>query len=271
MDMIFQTVIDFIFQWLGANLVNIIVIVVAIIIGWIIYIVVKKQLMKISRKTRLEEQTARNLLKVIRLLLILIISTAILVQFSETLGLITSLFTLVGGTIIGFAAMNTLGNLIAGIIIMTSRPFSVGDRIIYNGEYADVMEIKLIYTILNDLNKVKISVPNQTLLNDAIFDLGKNSSIRINVPITAGYDVDRKLVEKTLLEAADTVPEVLKNPAPYARITEFQDYAVTYKLFAFVNKPKQLPKIKAELFAAVLDSCNKNGIEIATPRLTRTV
>ena len=79
------------------------------------------------------------------------------------------------------------------------------------------------------------------------------------------------MVEKTLLEAADAVPEVLKNPAPYARITEFQDYAVLYKLFVFINKPKQLPKIKADLYAAVLDSCNKNGVEILTPRLTRNV
>ena len=76
-------------------------------------------------------------------------------QFSEGIALITTMFTIIGGTILGFAAMNTLGNMIAGIIIMVSKPFNVGDRIIFKQKLADVIDIKLVYTELKDLDEIK--------------------------------------------------------------------------------------------------------------------
>ncbi|NIO38168.1 mechanosensitive ion channel, partial [Candidatus Bathyarchaeota archaeon] len=66
--------------------------------------------------------------------------------------------------IIGFAAINTIGNAIAGLIVMTSRPFEVGDRIFFEGQFADIVSIDLIYTKMVTLDNVLISVPNQELL-----------------------------------------------------------------------------------------------------------
>ncbi|MDX1798712.1 MAG: mechanosensitive ion channel, partial [Candidatus Lokiarchaeia archaeon] len=145
--MLYQNIIEVIFGWIYDNLFNILTIAIAIIIGWIIYVIFKKQVKRLQRQEKLEDQTARNLQRIIKIVIILIIISMILVQFVEAIGLITSLFTLVGGTIIGFAAINTFGNAIAGIIIMSSRPFVVGDYIMYNNKIARVHEIKLIYTI----------------------------------------------------------------------------------------------------------------------------
>jgi small-conductance mechanosensitive channel len=44
-------------------------------------------------------------------------------------------FTVAGGTIIGFASMNTIGNIIAGLIVMVNRPFKVGDRIMFGNKF----------------------------------------------------------------------------------------------------------------------------------------
>ncbi len=269
--MLFQNIFQIINDWFLENFINFLIIILSVIIILITYKVIKRQIMKISKRTRLEEDDAKNIVKIIRIMFLLIIISAILLQFTESLGLITSLFTLVGGTIIGFAAMNTLGNLIAGIIIMTSRPFNVGDRILFNDQLSDVEDIKLIYTILVDLDGIKISVPNQKLLSNEIMNLGKKKHIRRNVIVTAGYEEDRKKVEKALLEAADSIPQILKKPEPYVWITDFRDYAVEYRIYVYIEDIKALPKIQADLFAAVLDSCTKYEIEIRTPRLTRNV
>ncbi|MFX1238546.1 MAG: mechanosensitive ion channel family protein [Promethearchaeota archaeon] len=269
--MIFQDFLQIVGEWFAVNFINIIVIVIIIFIVFIVYKVIKRQIMKIGRKTRLGEGSAKGILKIVRFLFVLIIISTILVQFTESLGLITTLFTLVGGTIIGFAAMNTLGNFIAGLIIMTSRPFSVGDRILFNDKLADVIDIKLMYTILEDLDGIKISVPNQKVLSNEVYDLGKKNYVRRNIAITAGYDEDRKKVEDALLEAAESIPQVLKEPKPYVWITDFKNYAVEYRIYVFIQDLKEIPKIQAELYAAVLDSCNKHSIEIQTPRLIRTV
>jgi MscS family membrane protein len=119
-------------QWIFDNLIPLIITTLPIIISFIIYFIIKKQIRRFEKKEKLSEATARNLIKVVKYLIILIIFSAIFFQFAESLGLVIALFPLVGGTIICFAAMTTIGNAIAGFIVMISRPFSVGDRILYN-------------------------------------------------------------------------------------------------------------------------------------------
>ncbi len=89
----------------------------------------------------------------------LVILAVIFAQFGIEIGIIAGLVALAGGTIIGFAAMKTIGNAIAGIIVMTSRPFKIGDRIFFNGQFADVLAIDLIYTRMKTLDSVLVSVP----------------------------------------------------------------------------------------------------------------
>ena len=200
------------------------------------------------------------------------IFTAIVIQFAESIGFLTSIFTLIGGTILGFAAMNTLGNMIAGLIIMISKPFVAGERIEFQGTISDVIEIKLIYTILEDLNGVEIHIPNQKLISEEIINYGKDGNIiRRNVKVTPGFNEDRKKVEKTLLEAALNVPEVLKTPKPYVWISNFQNYAVEYTLFVFIKKVKRFPFIDSDLYKSVLDTCKKYNIDISTPLLLKKI
>jgi small-conductance mechanosensitive channel len=161
--------------------------------------------------------------------------------------------------------------MIAGIIIMVSRPFSVGDRILYDDKITDIVEIKLIYTTMVDLDNIKISVPNQILLSKAIIDLGKKEIIRRHVTITPGFEEDRKKVEEVLLGAAGTIDQLLKDPKPYVWINSFQNYAVEYRLYVFIKDIKDLPLIDSELHKAVLDACKESNIDIRTPLLHKEI
>ncbi|MFQ6064608.1 MAG: mechanosensitive ion channel family protein [Candidatus Bathyarchaeia archaeon] len=185
--------------------------------------------------------------------------------------MISGLLTILGGTIIGFAAVNTIGNAIAGLIVMTSRPFRVGDRIFFNGQFADVIAIELIYTKMQTLDNVLISVPNQELLKTQIDNFGKKTVVRRQLIVTLGYEYDSQNVEKVLLEAARKVPRVLEEPKPYVRITRFLDYAVEYTLYVFIRDVKRLREIDAELHKAVLEICKTHKIDISTPLLLRQI
>ena len=269
--MLYQDVFSMIFGWFFSNLFPIIISLIAVIVGYIINLIIKKQLLKLAKSGRLDKSTAMNIAALVKYLMFLIILTVIFMQFAESLGLITALITVMGGTVIGFASMSTIGNMIAGIIIMISRPFSVGDRIIFNDQIADIIEIKLIYTIMITLDKIQISVPNQQLMNSDIIDLGKDKTIRRHVSITPSFKEDRIKVEKALLEVPEIVPQVLNEPEPYVWITEFQNYAVQYTLYVFISDIKNLPYIDSELHKAVLDVCNKHDIDIRTPLLHKQV
>jgi len=154
---------------------------------------------------------------------------------------------------------------------MTSRPFKVGDRIFFNGQFADVVAIDLIYTKMETLDNVLVSVPNQELLKTEIDNYGKHKVVRRQVTVTAGFDVESKDVRKTLLAAAKKVTRVLEQPEPYVRITQFQNYAVEYTLYVFVNQIKKLREIDAEIFESVLETCKKHHIDISTPLLLRQI
>lgn len=87
--------------------------------------------------------------------------SVVIAQFGIDIGVIVGFLALPEGTILGFAAMNTIGNAIAGIVAMISRPFKIGDRICFNGIFADAIAIDLIYTRMKTLDNVLVSIPNQ--------------------------------------------------------------------------------------------------------------
>jgi small-conductance mechanosensitive channel len=269
--MLFQNPLDAIIAWFFANAYQIIISALAVIIGWIIYIIIKKQITHLMKSGKLEPTTAKNVQRLTKILIALIIISLIMFQFIETLGLFTSLFSLMGGTIIGFAAINTIGNVIAGFIIMISRPFTVDDYIIHNNKIARVEHIKTIFTLMIDLDGVKISIPNQKLITDETINLGKKGRIRRSIAITADYKEDRFKVESGLIEAAEKVSLILKEPKPFVRITNFQNFAVEYTLFVFIQEIAKILQAEADLRAAILDTMIKYGIDISTPNILKSI
>ena len=121
------------------------------------------------------------------------------------------------------------------------------------------------------LDNVLVSIPNQELLKTEIDNFGKNKTVRRQVVVTPGFEYKADYVEKTLLEATDKVDRVLQNPKPYVWITKFQNYAVEYALYVFINDIKGLPEIDAELHKAVLTTCKESNIDISTPLLLRQI
>ena len=261
---------DFI-GWISSNLGRIVFSAVAIIIVFVAYRLLTRQITRLKEQRKLEENIAFTLRRIFQWIAGLAVAVVIIAQFGIEVGLIAGLLALAGGTIIGFAAMSTIGNAIAGIIVMTSRPFKIGDRIFFKGQLADVVAIDLIYTRMKTLDNVLISVPNQELLTSEIDNYGKETTVRRRCVITAGYELDAGKVEKVLLEASGKVEGVLEDPKPYVWITSFGDFAVEYTLYVFTNKVRRLPEIDARLKKVVLETCKLHKIDISTPRLIQSV
>ncbi len=258
-------------EWVLGNFDKVLVPIFTIVAGYALYKIISRKITNLKDQKRLEDHLAYTLNRVVRWVAALIILSAILAQFGITLGLISGLLTILGGTIIGFAAINTIGNALAGLIVMTSRPFKVGDRIFFNGQFADVVAVELIYTKMITLDNVLVSVPNQELLKAEIDNFGKKRIIRRHVTVTPGFEYNSQDVEKALLAAAYKVPRILETPKPYVWMTNFKDYAVEYTLYVFISDIKGLPEIDAELYKAVLETCKGHKIDISTPLLLRQI
>jgi small-conductance mechanosensitive channel len=244
---------------------------IAVIIGLALYRFLAKEIGNLRQQSKLDTHVAYTLTRITQWVITLAVLSAILAHFGVTVAVVSGLLTLLGGTIIGFAAINTIGNALAGLIVMTSRPFRVGDRIFFNGQFADVVAIELIYTKMVTLDNVALSVPNQQLLQDEIDNFGEHRVIRRHVSVTPGFEYEAQQVEAALIEAASRVSRVLSEPKPYVWITDFQSYAVEYALYAFIDDARALPEIDAELHRSVLETCRDHGIDISTPLLLHQV
>jgi small-conductance mechanosensitive channel len=107
-------------------------------------------------------------------------------------GLLAS--TAVLGVILGLASQQTLGNFIAGLLIATTQPVRIGDRVDYAGESGVVEEIGLTYTFIRTVDRRRLVVPNSKLASDTIV----NASIRshetfaeVSVPVPLSADLER--------------------------------------------------------------------------------
>ena len=259
------------YLWLSANWQSLSFSVIGIIVVYAAYRILNKELTKLKESKRLEENVAINLNRVFKWVFALIAIGVVVAQFGFDVGLIAGFMALAGGTILGFASMNTIGNAIAGIIVMISKPFKIGDRILFNKQFADVIAIDLIYTRMRTLDNVMISVPNQQLLTSEIDNYGKKETVRRSCSVTIGYDVPSEQVEKVLLESAGTVEGVLKEPKPYVWVTSMLNFSVEYTLYVFISQIKMLPTIDSRLKRTVLDVFKEHGIDLATPSLVQTV
>lgn len=254
---------------IAANLDRMILSAITIVAVYIIYRVVVREIRSLNAHKKLEDHITYTLIRVVKWTSAFVVLSAVLAEWGVTLGAITGLLALFGGTIVGFAAINTIGNAISGLIVMTSRPFEVGDRIFFNEQFADVVAIDLIYTKMVTLDNVLVSVPNQELLKAEIDNYGKKTVIRRRCTVTPGFEYDSQEVESALLAAASKVDEVLKQPKPYVWIASFQSYAVEYVLYVFINDIKRLQEIDAKLHREVLVTCKEHRIDISTPLLLR--
>src|SRR5712691_4375352 len=97
------------------------------------------------------------------------------------------------GVILGLASQQTLGNFMAGILIATTQPVRIGDRVSYAGERGVIEEIGLTYTFIRTVDRRRLVVPNSKLASDPIV----NSSIRshetfaeVSVPVPLSADLD---------------------------------------------------------------------------------
>ena len=112
------------------------------------------------------------------------------------------------GVIIGFASQKTLGNFIAGLLIATTQPVRIGDRVIYDGESGVVEEIGLTYTFIRTTDRRRLVVPNNKLASDSIINASIRSretfaEVSVPVPLNADLEAAIEALRETVSDKRD--------------------------------------------------------------------
>ena len=122
---------------------------------------------QVSRSTRTRLTILRRLLL---LAAFLVVAAIVLAQFTSLGRLAAGIFasTAVLGLIIGFAAQNTISNIIAGVLIAITQPIRIGDRVGFEDREGRVTDITLSYTFIDPGDGSQVVVPNQLLVQGIV-------------------------------------------------------------------------------------------------------
>lgn len=114
----------------------------------------------------------------------------------------------IGGTVVvavGFATRDLLASLVAGVLIIFDRPFQIGDRVSFGGEYGDILSIGLRSVKLRTLDDSTVTIPNNLFLSEVASSSNSGElAMQTVVDFYVGVDQDIQLARDLIREAAAT-------------------------------------------------------------------
>ena len=194
-----------------------------------------------------------------------IVSAAIVISLSVRLD--DNALAIIGGALafaVGFAMRDLVAAFIAGITIMFDRPFQVGDRVQYAGEYGDIIEIGLRSVRMNTLDHNIVTIPNNKVLTD-VTSCGNYGELEMQVGMDfyIGADQDVALARRLVQEACITSRYCfLDNPVPVLAKQVLLESHVAYHLKArpYVLDVKYEKPFETDVHIRVQQAFQDNGI-----------
>ena len=179
----------------------------------------------------------------------------------------------VAGIAIGFAAKDTLSNLIAGILLIIDRPFEVGDRIEIwsapkdSATWGDVIDIGLRATKIRTTDNIVIVIPNnEIMMRDIINYTTVTDEIRVRIPIGIAYDADVKKAKEIIKNISLELDWVMHDPPPKIVVRSFGDSAVNLQARVWIKEPRRRIDTISYITDRVKEVFDQEGIEIPYPK-----
>ena len=168
--------------------------------------------------------------------------------------------------IIGFALQGVLGNLLAGMSIHITRSLRPGDWISAGDTEGEVLQTNWRETHLRSTAGHTLIVPNSKLADATVHNMSWPTPLRRHsLYVGASYESAPAEVIAALLEAAATVPDVLREPAPAAFPIEFKDFGVNYELRIWTNQHQRRTPISGEVNRMIWYQFKRRHIDIPFP------
>ncbi len=177
------------------------------------------------------------------------------------------------GIAIGFAAKDTLSNVIAGVLLLIDRPFELGDRIevwsapANSATWGDVVDIGLRATKIRTTDNIVIVIPNnEIMMRDIINYTTMSKDIRVRIPIGIAYDADVKKAKELIKQVSLELDWVKREPEPKVVVKSFGDSAVNLEARVWISRPRKRIDTISHITDRVKEVFQQEGIEIPFPK-----
>lgn len=174
----------------------------------------------------------------------------------------------VSSVAIGFAFRDILQNFLAGILLLLTEPFRVGDQIIFGSYEGTVEDIETRATMIRTYDGRRVVIPNGELFTNSVMVNTAFENRRLEYDIGIGYSDDIDTAKQVILQTLADVPEVvLAQPAPEVVVQELGDFNVKLRIRWWINPPKRRAAVDTRdiVLQRVKNALTENGIDLPFP------
>lgn len=209
-----------------------------------------------------DEPVSNLIVKVVKLLIVAFIGIMALGQMGVQ---ITPLIAGIGvaGVGVSLAMQGVLANLVAGLTIIISKPFTIGEYIELLGVYGQVTDIDLFSTTLLHADNSHVIVPNRKIVGEILHNYGHIRQLDLSASI--GYSVDLTLALSIVNTILQQNPRVLTEPVPVVGIAALNEASIALAIKPWVKVDDFVPA-QVEIYQAVIESFRDRKIEVPIPR-----
>lgn len=184
----------------------------------------------------------------------------------------TSFIAVLGsaGLAIGLALQGSLSNFAGGVLILTIKPFRVGDFIEAQGQAGTVHLINIFNTVIKTGNNQVIYMPNGPLASSVVVNYSVEPTRRMELNLIISPENDLAAVKRLLQSLIDSDPRILAEPAPVIAVTAFTEYSLTISMRLWAKKEEFWP-VNWEMNERVKIAFEENGVKAPAPIQKREV
>jgi small conductance mechanosensitive channel len=169
----------------------------------------------------------------------------------------------VAGAGIALATQGVLSNVVAGLSIIFTKPFRVGEYISIVGEEGQVQTITMFSTTLTHADRSRIVIPNRKIVGEILHNFGNLRQLQVSVAVA--YDTDLNAAMTVIDEVLRANPRVLQDPVPVVQTALLGDWSVSIVVRPWVHVQDFGPA-SGEVTRAVLEALRKRGVVMPFPQ-----
>jgi len=172
------------------------------------------------------------------------------------------------GLAVGFGLQKTIGNLIAGIILLMDRSIKPGDVIVVGESFGWVNKIGVRAVSVITRDGKEHLIPNENLMTQEVENWSyTDRNVRVRIPVRVAYDCDLKLAQELMAQAARDSPRVLDTPKTNVRLTAFGESGVEHEILVWISDPEDgVGNVRSDVLNRLWVLFKDKGIVIPFPQ-----
>jgi len=235
----------------------------------VVGLLVKKMVLSFLNKSLKRSNVDVTLHKFLKTTVKFVLNFIIFMIVASALGIqVTSLVALlsIAGLAISLSVQGLLSNILSGLMLLSIKPFKVGDYVEAGGIGGTVKEIGFVYTKMLTIENSMIYIPNSDVSSGKIQNYSSEEKRRFNLRFTASYDSAPEKVRKVLLEYIASHPLIDKDPAPFVAVSDYKESSIEYVVRAWTDN-SVFWDVNWDIYNGLDDVFKKNGLVMTYPHL----